>query len=309
MSFIDLGQGTYQIDVYDMGVPERTAVYVLRAERTALIESGPTPGAPRVLAGLESAGIRPEEVHYIIVTHIHLDHAGGSGYLLRHLPNARVYVHARGARHLNDPARLIAGARELYGSNFDRFFGEVVPVPADRLYSPQDGETLDLGGRVLTFYDTPGHARHCLSVYDSATRGIFPGDSAGIRFYAIVKECGQEFILPSAVPPQFEPDAAIASAERLRALKPEYIYFTHFGRANGAVELLDRYCDLVRQMTAMTQSIIKAGGDWPTIRQRYWDWVSGELLPPDCKPDHKKFSFDLELNAIGLYQYLKTKNG
>ncbi len=305
MSLVDLGGRTYQIDVHDMGIPERTAVYVLRGERTALIESGPTPGASYVLAGLKALGVRPEEVHYILVTHIHLDHAGGSGYLLKHLPNARVYVHAKGARHLNDPSRLIAGAREIYGANFDRFFGEVVPVPADRLHSPTDGETLDLGGRVLTFYDTPGHAPHCLSVYDSATRGVFPGDAAGIRFYSLVKKCGLEFLLPSAVPPQFEPEAAIASARRLRALEPEYVYFTHFGRAAGAVELLDRYCDLVRQMTAMAQSVIEAGGDWPAVRHRYREWITTELLPPDCRPDPENLTFDLDLNSMGLYQYLK----
>ncbi|MBC7106477.1 MAG: MBL fold metallo-hydrolase [Firmicutes bacterium] len=307
MSLTDLGSGTYQIDVYEMGIPERTAVYVLRGDRTAVIEAGPTPGAPRVLGGLEALGVRPEEVEHLIVTHVHLDHAGATGYLLRHLPNALVWVHPKGARHLHDPSRLVAGAREIYGPDFDRLFGEVVPVPAERLRSPADGETLDLGGRVLTFLETPGHAPHCLSVYDSATRGVFPGDAAGLRIYALVRECGRELILPSAVPPQFDPGAAIASARRLRALEPEFVYFTHFGRAAAAVELLDHYCDLVGRMAELAQEVVDAGGDWPEFRRRYREWVGTSVLPPGCRPDSPKLAFDLDLNSRGLFQHFVSR--
>jgi len=238
---INLGNDIHQVDVYDQGMPERTSCYLITAEQAALIETGATPGAGYLMAALRDLGIDPEKVKYIIVTHIHLDHAGAAGVLARELPEAEVWVHPRGARHMIDPSRLIAGARAVYGDLFDSFFGEILPVPAERVHSPEDGETLDLGGgRVLAFYHTPGHARHHMVIHDPASRGVFSGDALGVRYKALSELVGFDYTLPSTPPSEFDPPAALETMDRMMGLALENIYFTHFGMAAGAPAILAR---------------------------------------------------------------------
>lgn len=225
----DLGNRISLIDLYDLKTPQRTGTYVLHEEELAIIETGPSPSVPYLLKGLETLHIDPKDIQYIIVTHIHLDHAGGVGALLEKCPNARVIVHPKGKRHLAEPSRLISGAKAVYGEKFDDLFSPVLPVPEDRLIAKEDGDTLKLGsGRTLTFLDTPGHANHHFSIYDSRSRGVFTGDTIGV-FYPQLLKNGLEYCLPSTSPNQFQPEAMLQSAERLEQLQPERIYFGHFG--------------------------------------------------------------------------------
>ncbi|HET7616397.1 MAG TPA: MBL fold metallo-hydrolase, partial [Bacillales bacterium] len=213
---IDLGNRIHLIDGFDLKTPGRTGTYVLQEEELTLVETGPSPSVPYVLAGLNDLGLDPAEVKYIIVTHIHLDHAGGAGLLLQHCPNAKVVVHPRGNRHLADPSRLVAGARQVYGEQFDELFDPIVPIPEDRLIVKDDGETLKIGAEcTLRFYDSPGHAKHHFSIYDPVSNGIFTGDTAGVRYHQ-TQDQGLTFYLPSTSPNQFDPEAMLHSIERFR---------------------------------------------------------------------------------------------
>src|SRR5699024_3313227 len=201
----DWGNGIRMIDGYDLGLPGRTGIYVLEEEELTLVETGPSPSVPYILKGLEELGYRPEAVRNVIVTHIHLDHAGGAGLLLQSCPEARVGVHPRGARHLADPSRLIQGARMVEGAQFASLSDPTVPIREERILVRQDQETLSIGpDRTLTFLDSPGHAKHHFSIYDPVSRGLFTGDTAGVQ-YMQSKEFGFPFYLPTTSPNQFDP--------------------------------------------------------------------------------------------------------
>jgi len=309
-SIINLGHNIYQIDVYDQGMPERTACYLIAADKVTLVETGATPGAVYLKAALKSLGIPPEKVETIIVTHIHLDHAGAAGVMARDLPEARVLVHPRGARHLIDPSRLIAGAKAVYGERFDDFFGDVLPVQEKRVHIPEDGETLDLGGgRVLTFYHTLGHARHHFVIHDPASRGLFSGDAAGLRFHALSKLVGHDFTLPSSSPSEFDPPAAIEALDRMSGLELDNIYFAHFGKATGAPAILARNRELVAAFEAIGRRVFAAGGGAKKIEEALWELVMQELAKYGINdrehPAVKFLELDMELNAEGIAYYLE----
>lgn len=310
MSIINLGNNIYQIDVYDQGMPERTSCYLIAAEKVALIETGATPGSGYLMAALKSLGIPPEKVEVIIVTHIHLDHSGGAGVMARELPKARVFVHPRGARHLIDPSRLIAGARAVYGERFDNFFGAILPVPEERVHAPEDGETLDLGGgRVLTFYHTQGHARHHFVIHDPASRGVFSGDALGLRFHALSKLVGCDFTLPSTSPSEFDPLAAVDTLDRMSGLDLENIYFTHFGKAAGVPAILARNRELVGTFEAIGRRVVASGGSSKEIEASLWELVMRELAQYGVTdrehPAVKFLALDMELNAEGIAYYFE----
>lgn len=311
-SMINLGENIYQVDVYDQGVAGRTACYLIAAEKTALIETGPSPGTPRIIKALAELGIEPQKVDYIIVTHIHLDHSGGAGTLARELTGAKILVHPRGARHLVDPSRLIAGAGAVYGERFDSLFGEILPVPQDRVHAPVDGETLDLGGgRVLTFLHTQGHARHHFVIYDPASLGVFSGDALGVRFQDLSQLVGRDFILPSTPPPEFDPAAALDTIDRLQQLPLENIYFTHFGKAAGAPAILNRLRELVGAFEAAGRKAVASGGGAAGIEAALWQMVLDELAGSGIMdrehPALKLMDLDMELNAAGIAYYLEKQ--
>ncbi|HZG59934.1 MAG TPA: MBL fold metallo-hydrolase [Anoxybacillus sp.] len=230
---IDLGHGISLIDVYDLGVAQRTGTYVLHEEELTIIETSASPSIPYLLKGLEALGLEAKNIKNIIVTHIHLDHAGGVGLLLEQCPNANVFVHPKGRRHLADPSRLIQGAKAVYGDKFDELFNPILPVPEERLFAMEDGDTLQIGeNRTLTFFHTPGHANHHFSIYDSWSNGVFTGDTVGV-FYPQLLEYGLEFYLPSTSPNQFNPEAMLNSAARLENLNIDRVYFGHFGMSEN----------------------------------------------------------------------------
>lgn len=304
-SVVKLEDDIYQIDVYDMGAPGRTSSYLIVAEKTAIIETGPSPGTGRILAALQELGVSPEKIDYIIVTHIHLDHSGGAGVLAQALPSASVLVHPRGARHLIDPSRLIAGARPIYGDRFEKYFGEILPVPAERVHTPDDGETLDLGGgRMLTFYHTQGHARHHYIIHDPASRGVFSGDALGVHFEALSKLLGYEFTLPSTSPSEFDLQATVATLERMQELALENIYFAHFGQAGGAPAILSRNMRLVIAFEAASRRVFEMGGGPREVEDALWELVMEELsqhgLADREHPAVKLLELDMELNAQGI---------
>ena len=163
---VQLTENVFLIDDFDLSMPERTGTYVLTEDKVTLIETSASPSIPYILEGLQTLGVSPADISYIIVTHIHLDHAGGAGLMLQHCPNAKVIVHPKGARHLADPSRLIMGAKAVYGDKFSQLFDPIVEIPEDRLMIKGEGDTLEISEKLnLKFLDTPGHANHHFSIY------------------------------------------------------------------------------------------------------------------------------------------------
>ncbi len=230
------------VTAIDSGIsrPQMAACYLLETESgLAVIETGVNASADRIMQVIAQRDRSGDEVSHIIVTHVHLDHAGGAGLLMEMLPHATLVVHPRGARHMIDPSRLEASARLVYGdAEFERMFGAPVPVPEERVRLMEDGEDLEVGGRRLHFIDTPGHARHHFCVWDEHSRGWFTGDTFGISYRELDTANGP-FIFPTTTPIQFDPPALIASMERMMARSPKSMYLTHFGRVQD-VERLHR---------------------------------------------------------------------
>lgn len=216
------------IDTKMHGYEGITAAFVVRAEKTALVECGPKSSVEHVLAGLESAGI--QDLDWIIVTHIHLDHAGAAGTLAQRFPDARIAVHPVGAPHLADPSKLWSSAARIYGDAMERLWGGIDPTPEDRIEIVSDGEAIDLGGRTLTAIETPGHAGHHHAYRDDVSGIVFTGDALGVRPQGIAA------IRPATPPPEFNLDVALASIERLRGSDARELWFTHFGRCELPLE-------------------------------------------------------------------------
>jgi glyoxylase-like metal-dependent hydrolase (beta-lactamase superfamily II) len=290
------------IDLMESGVAGRTGCYVIKSDKIAIIETGSSLSAPHIIAGLEHMGISPEQVDYIIVTHIHLDHAGGVGYILPRFPNATVVVHPRGARHLIDPSRLIQGARAVYGDKLEEYFGVIFPVPEERVLIRDEGDTLDLGGgRVLSFYDTPGHARHHFSIHDPISEGIFTGDTIGVRYAKQLTGLDYEPIFPSTSPSEFDRDAVFQSADKLEKLGAKRIYHSHFGVTEPASVAFARIRETVATFAEIARSSFAPGMDYRILMERLAAYIREDMVKQGHPIDSMKgFEIDLELNAKGL---------
>lgn len=254
-----LGAGVYLIDT-GFQRPRFDAAYLLVHDgRAAFLDTGTQLALPRHLAAVQALGLPPEAVEWIIPTHVHLDHAGAVGGLAQAFPQARVLVHPRGARHLVDPRALWAGATAVYGeAEMLRSYGQVLPVPAERIVQSHDEMLVHLGSRPLRLIDTPGHARHHHCIWDAATRGWFTGDTFGLS-YREFDEAGPEgqegraWVLPSVTPVQFEPEALFATLQRLLAAEPDCVYLTHFGRVREIARLADIFRRQLQQMVELGQ--------------------------------------------------------
>lgn len=210
-----------------------TATYLIRGARPCLIETGTARSAPTVIAGLAALGIGPEDLATIVVTHIHLDHAGGVGDLAAAYPNAQVVVHERGARHLQDPTRLVDSARRVFGVDMDRLFGELKPTAGERLVSIGDDGQVDLGGgRYLSAFHNPGHASHHLALVDSATGDLYTGDAAGVY----VPQTAE--VRPATPPPDFDLDLAVQSMRKMTERHPTRLLFSHYGPVTAVDQVM-----------------------------------------------------------------------
>ena len=257
---------------------EFVACYLLEAgHRLALIEVGCNASVPRILTVVRRRGWRLEDVSHVIVTHVHLDHAGGAGRLMDALPNATLVVHPRGARHMVDPERLEAGTRAVYGdAEFEATYGRLVPVPRQRVREMEDNDTLAVGNRELLFVDTPGHAKHHFCVWDRQTQSWFTGDTFGISYRDLDTDKGA-FIFPTTTPVQFEPEALISSVERLMEYAPEYMYLTHFGRVGDTQRLARQMTARVRKLAEIAERYRGSATRSADIARDMQTWLLAEI--------------------------------
>lgn len=292
--------------------PQMAACYLLETDSTvAVIEAGSNNSVPRILKVLASRGRDVEEVSHVIVTHVHLDHAGGAGKLLQQLPNATLVVHPRGARHLTEPARLEASVRAVYGDKaFDEMYGSLVPVAPDRVKIMEDGGHLAIGQRHLEFMDTPGHARHHFCVWDNETRGWFSGDTFGISYRELDTENGP-FIFPTTTPIQFDPPALVASVRRLMDRKPERMYLTHFGRVADLDRLAADQILSVEHFAAIGEQFAHSDNRGQEIKTAMMVWLMDRARKHGVSyPDEslrKIFASDVLLNTQGIEFWLDNR--
>jgi glyoxylase-like metal-dependent hydrolase (beta-lactamase superfamily II) len=253
----DLGNDVFQIDTRMAGFSGITAGYLIRGSRPCLVETGTATSAPVVRAALSSLGVAAGDLATVVVTHIHLDHAGGAGDIAAMYPAASVVVHHRGARHLADPSRLMASARSVYGAaELERLFGTLAPVPAARIVALDDTGVIDLGdGRRLTSHYSPGHARHHVGLLDSQTGDLYVGDAAGVY----IPETGD--LRPATPPPDFDLSAALGSLALFAGLAPARLLFSHYGPVSSVSETLERSAAEIRVWVEHTRSARAAGLD------------------------------------------------
>jgi glyoxylase-like metal-dependent hydrolase (beta-lactamase superfamily II) len=252
----DLGHGVFQIDTRMAGYPGITAGYLIKGDRPCLVETGTAPSAPVVRDALGRLGIGADDLATVVVTHIHLDHAGGAGDIAAMFPSAQIVVHQLGARHLADPSRLMAGARLVYGAALERLFGVLAPVPADRIVALEDTGTIDLGGgRRLDSHYSPGHAKHHVGLVDSDSGDLYVGDAAGVY----LPETGD--LRPATPPPDFDPEIALASLRKFASLQPTRLLFSHYGPVTPVTETLDRSEQEIRIWVEETRQARAAGLD------------------------------------------------
>jgi glyoxylase-like metal-dependent hydrolase (beta-lactamase superfamily II) len=303
-----LGQGVFAIDT-GFQRPLFDAAYLLVDQgRAAFIDTGTRHAVPRLLSTLQALGLPLDAVDWVIPTHVHLDHAGGVGELMNHLPHARVLVHPRGARHLIDPSALVQGALAVYGeAEMARSYGVVEPVPADRVDLSHDSMTLALGGRSLTLIDTPGHARHHHCIWDPVTQGWFTGDTFGIS-YRDFDVAGRPWIMPTTTPVQFEPGALKSSVARLLAAQPQRMYLTHYGCVASVPALGHSLLEQVDELVALALPLSRHANRHAALREALMAVWLARLEQHGCglAPAQLRqlLAMDAELNAQGLAVWL-----
>jgi glyoxylase-like metal-dependent hydrolase (beta-lactamase superfamily II) len=252
----DLGHEVHQIDTLMAGYDGITAGYLIRGDRPCLVETGTAPSAPVVREALAGLGVGPADLATVVVTHIHLDHAGGVGDIAAMYPGAQIVVHERGARHLADPARLMASARMVYGDELDELFGTLAPTPPGRIRAVDGTGTIDLGdGRRLDSHYAPGHAKHHIGLIDSVSGDLYVGDAAGVY----IQETAD--LRPATPPPDFDLDTALESLRMFAALRPVRLLFSHYGPVAAVRETLERSAEEIRLWVEETRRARRAGLD------------------------------------------------
>ncbi len=300
-----LGHEVYQIDTRMAGYHGITAGYLIRSERPCLVETGTAPSAPVVRDALAGLGVGPGDLATVVVTHIHLDHAGGVGDIAAMFPGADVVVHERGARHLADPSRLMASARMVYGDDLDDLFGALAPTPADRIRSVERTGVVDLGaGRRLDSHHSPGHAKHHVGLIDSVSGDLYVGDAAGIY----IPETGDQ--RPATPPPDFDLDVALASLRMFAALEPSRLLFSHYGPVDAVAEALERSAEEIRLWVSETRQARRSGLDLDhavvmvaeRTRERYALFAPG--ADPELAAKYNRVA-GVESNVSGIMRWLE----
>ena len=298
----EIGKNLYQVELNTGSIKQLICSYIITGSKPMLVESGPTNSVPNLLSGIEELGIKPEAIEYVAVTHIHLDHGGGAGTLLKFLPNAKVIIHPRGMPHLIDPERLWPSSQKVLGF-ISEIFGKPEPVPKDRIIPVTEG-AFDLGfGGKLTVTETVGHASHNLSFQESFNGGVFPGDAAGTYLPEF------DVVVPTT-PPPFYLDAALASLDKLISLKPTVLYFSHFGKATEAVQRLKDYKLQLQLWADIAEEGVRKNWSLEQTRDKIIAEDKVMQRVADFVKSHRIYSKTVLENCVrGFIEYAKQKQG
>jgi glyoxylase-like metal-dependent hydrolase (beta-lactamase superfamily II) len=296
----EIGKNLFMVDLETGGFKNLICSYVIKGKKPFLVEAGPTNSIPNLISGLKELDVKFEDVEYVAVTHVHLDHGGGVGTLLNSLPNAKVIVHSRGMPHLIDPQRLWLSAQTVLGF-VSEIFGKPEPVPKDRIIPMTEG-AFDLGfGAKLAVTETVGHASHNLSFQESFNDGVFPGDAAGTYLPEF------DVVVPTT-PPPFYLDSALASLDKLISLNPSVLYFSHFGKAADAVQRLRDYKGQLQLWADIAEEGVKRNQSLEEIRDRIVaeDKVMNRIV--GFVKNHRIYSKTMLENCVlGFMGYAKQK--
>jgi len=296
------------VDCHYMGIARRAAAYLLVENgRAAFVDNNTSRAVPLLLDALAASGVAPEAVDYLIVTHVHLDHAGGTAALLQRCLNATVLAHPRAARHLADPARLVNSAKMVYGEDaFNRLYGVTEGVPASRVRAMADNETLAWGARTLRFLHTRGHANHHVCVHDSGANCIFSGDAFGIG-RAPRERPGPSFLIAATAPPDFDPAAARVAVQRILEARPAAVCITHFGRTDEVPEDARKLLRCIDLMEAIVNRAVERRLEGGALDAYCLEQTSAALDDhlrwcgvTDFEGDRRFVEGDVALNAMGL---------
>ncbi len=327
----NLGHGIYCIDARYIQHGIACCYLMVEGDQVAIIETGTAHTAEGIAEALAELELPKESVRYIIPTHVHLDHAGGAGLLMQQYPEAQMLIHPRGARHMVNPTQLMAGSKAVYGEEkFQQFYGELIPVPKERVTSVEDGEKYELNGRALEFRHTPGHAEHHFCVWDSVSEGWFSGDTFGISYHEmglyfnkdrfdknrleksrLKKDRSDRFIIPTTSPVQFDPDKLLASIDLMMSYNPKKFYLTHYSvlenpepqadLLRAQIEDYRQIAQLLRNESEREERIHQALKDITLAR------LSSEQPELDLDTMEKVLAMDLDLNAQGLNIWLSRQ--
>ena len=301
-----------EISCIDTGLhrPGMVACYLIESQgKAGFIDTGVGASMPVLLQALKKRRLAPEDVEYIMPTHVHLDHAGAAGHLMQEFPNAVLLVHPRGARHLIDPQKLQAGVEAVYGKErFNTLFGALLAVDKERVVAVEDDAEVSLGQRKLRFLHSEGHARHHYCIYDAQSQGLFCGDTFGAS-YPELNQSGKPFIFPPTTPVHFDPDAWLASIERLLALEPKRVYLTHFGM-HESVDLLGRMLkQSIHTFADIAREVAEQENAQGIIAEQLMQHCINLLLDNGCVKEvaeiREFLNMDMELNAQGLDYWLR----
>ena len=298
--------GLRAIDTLTAGMTKVTAGYLIDAPRPTLVECGPALSIGNVIEGLRGLGLDPGDLAYLVLSHIHLDHAGGAGDIARAFPSATIVVSEIGARHLVNPEKLNASSRRVYGDLMDKVYGDCTPIDADRVRGVADGERLDMGGgRALELLATPGHAKHHIAAYDGDTGALFVGDSVG------VKMPGMTTIRPATPPPDFDWVLAERTLQRYRDLNPGVVYLAHYGAVDPPQESLQEASDRLRLWAETAEAAYQEHNELEhiveTLGRRFADEIRPDGTDPDAEARVALLS-GIESNAMGLLRYFTLRD-
>jgi glyoxylase-like metal-dependent hydrolase (beta-lactamase superfamily II) len=300
----------FLIDLRFQGVAGVIASYLLTGgDDLTLVETGPSSTLDALLAGIRAAGFAPEQVRRLAVTHIHLDHAGAAGSLLRRFPQARLLVHSVGAPHLIDPTKLIASATRIYGADMDRLWGEIAPVPRDRVDIVEDGQEFGAGGRTLRTYYTPGHASHHVAYHDAEGGVVFTGDAAGVRLPE------SSYVCPPTPPPDIDLERWQESLMRLRGLRPRRLYLTHFGPVDDTDWHLDHFLARLFRWTGWVEGRLVTEPDTAVLAAELAEAQRAEIAAlagggnggADALGHAYELATPSKMNVDGLARYVRKR--
>ncbi|WP_310741299.1 MBL fold metallo-hydrolase [Microbispora sp. H10670] len=298
-----LGGEVYEIDTRMAGYSGITAGYLILGDRPCLVETGTSTSAPVVRDALSSLGVGPDDLATVVVTHIHLDHAGGVGDIAAYYPSAEIVVHEKGARHLADPSRLMASAKMVWGDKLDVLFGALTPTDAARIRALGDTGTIDLGGgRTLASHYSPGHAKHHVGLLDSLTGDLYVGDAAGVY----LPETGD--LRPATPPPDFDLDVALDSIALFSALTPQRLLFSHYGPVEDVPSILERSAEELRVWVDLTRRAHADGMEFDhavamvrdRTRERY-----AALRADDATAERFELLSEAASNVAGIIHWLE----